>query len=141
MASLRCHGDSDCNKTQIIRNFHLYIIQLWKPFFHISTHGDVINAQTWQVPPQKIQSSHLKAKHMLNGLCQHEKVTDSKRKGKLMEVPRKSLELGTDSLLFRGPVQIRMSENVRTLIHSKEFLKHLPTKQHQRRLHSLKEPA
>ena len=29
MASLRCHGDSDCNKTQIIRNFHLYIIQLW----------------------------------------------------------------------------------------------------------------
>ena len=29
MASLCCHGDSDCNKTQIIRNFHLYIIQLW----------------------------------------------------------------------------------------------------------------
>ena len=29
MASLRCHGDSDCDKTQIIRNFHLYIIQLW----------------------------------------------------------------------------------------------------------------
>ena len=29
MASFRCHGDSDCNKTQIIRNFHLYIIQLW----------------------------------------------------------------------------------------------------------------
>ena len=28
MASLRCHGDSDSNKTQIIRNFHLYIIQL-----------------------------------------------------------------------------------------------------------------
>ena len=28
-ASLRCHGDSDCNKTQIIRNFHLHIIQLW----------------------------------------------------------------------------------------------------------------
>ena len=25
MASLRCHGDSDCNKIQIIRNFHLYI--------------------------------------------------------------------------------------------------------------------
>ena len=25
---LCCHGDSDCNKTQII-NFHLYIIQLW----------------------------------------------------------------------------------------------------------------
>ena len=29
MASLCCHGDSDCNKTQIVRNFHLYIIQLW----------------------------------------------------------------------------------------------------------------
>ena len=29
MASLRCHGDSDCNKTQITRNFRLYIIQLW----------------------------------------------------------------------------------------------------------------
>ena len=29
MASFRFHGDSDCNKTQIIRNFHLYIIQLW----------------------------------------------------------------------------------------------------------------
>ena len=53
MASLRCHGDSNCNKTQIIRNVHLYIIQLWKPFFHIFTHGDVINAQTWEVSPQK----------------------------------------------------------------------------------------
>ena len=29
MASFRCHGDSDCNKTQVIRNFHLSIIQLW----------------------------------------------------------------------------------------------------------------
>ena len=28
MASLRCYGDSDCKKTQIIRKFHLYIIQL-----------------------------------------------------------------------------------------------------------------
>ena len=53
MASLRCHGDSDCNKTQIIRNFHLYIIQLWKPFFHIFTHGDVVNTQTWEVSPPK----------------------------------------------------------------------------------------
>ena len=60
MASLRCHCDSDCNKTQIIGNFHLYIIQLWKLFFHIFTNGDVINAQTWEVSPQKIQSSHLK---------------------------------------------------------------------------------
>ena len=60
MVSLRCHGDSDRKKTHIVRNFRLYIIQLWKPFFHIFTHGDVINAQTWKVSPQKIQSSHLK---------------------------------------------------------------------------------
>ena len=53
MASLRCHGDTDCNKTQIVRNFHLYIIQLWKLFSHIYTHADVANAQTWKV-------SHLK---------------------------------------------------------------------------------
>ena len=53
MASLRCHGDSDCNKTQVKRIFHLYIIQLWKSFFHIFTHGDVINAQTWEVSPPK----------------------------------------------------------------------------------------
>ena len=46
MASLCCHGDSDCNKTQIIRIFRLYIIQFWKPFFHIYTYGDVVNAQT-----------------------------------------------------------------------------------------------
>ena len=26
MASLGYHGDSICNKTQIIRNFHVYII-------------------------------------------------------------------------------------------------------------------
>ena len=29
MVSLRCHGDSNCNKIRIIRYFHLYIIQLW----------------------------------------------------------------------------------------------------------------
>ena len=29
MASLRCYVDFDFNKTQIIRNFYLYIIQLW----------------------------------------------------------------------------------------------------------------
>ena len=34
-ASLRCHGDSDCNKTQIVKNFHLYIIQLGELFTHI----------------------------------------------------------------------------------------------------------
>ena len=53
MASLCCHGDSDCNKTQIIRNFHLYIKQLWKPFFHIFTHCAVVNAQTWEGTPPK----------------------------------------------------------------------------------------
>ena len=41
---------------------------------------------------------------MLNRQSQHVKIIDSKRKGKLMEVPRKSLELGRDSLLFRDPV-------------------------------------
>ena len=51
MASLRCHGDSDCNKTQVIRNFHLYIIQLWLPFSHIFTNPDVVSAQTWEVSP------------------------------------------------------------------------------------------
>ena len=58
MASLRCHDDYDYNKTQIMRNFHPYIIQLWKPFFHIFFHGDVIIAQAWEVSAQKIQSSH-----------------------------------------------------------------------------------
>ena len=53
MASLRCHGDSDCDKAQIIRNFHLYVIQLWQPFFPIFTLGDVVNAQTWEVSPPK----------------------------------------------------------------------------------------
>ena len=32
---------------------------MWKPFFHIFIHGDVVNAQTWEVSPQNIQSSHL----------------------------------------------------------------------------------
>ena len=56
MASLRCHGDSDCNITQIIRNFHLHIIQLWYPFSHIVTHADVVNAQPWEVSPPKKSS-------------------------------------------------------------------------------------
>ena len=51
MASQRCHGDSDCNKIQIKRKFHLYIIQLWEPFPHIFTHADVANAQTWKLSP------------------------------------------------------------------------------------------
>ena len=69
MASLHCHGDSDCNKTQIIRNFHHYniIIQLWHPLPHIFTHAEVVNAQTWEVSSQKIQSSHLN----LNSNCMY----------------------------------------------------------------------
>ena len=51
MASLRCHGDSDCDKTQIIRNFLLFIIQLCQLFPHIFTHVDVVNAQTCAVSP------------------------------------------------------------------------------------------
>ena len=43
MLSLCCHGDSDCNKIQIMRNFHLYIIQLRQSFSHIFTHADIIS--------------------------------------------------------------------------------------------------
>ena len=57
MASLRCHDDFECNKTQIRRNFYRYIKQLWSSFSHIFTHGDVVSTQT--VSPQKIQSNHL----------------------------------------------------------------------------------
>ena len=53
LASLRCHGDCDWNKTQIIINFDHYIIQLWQPLPHIFTHADVLNAQTWEVSPPK----------------------------------------------------------------------------------------
>ena len=49
MTLLHCHGDSDRNKTRNIRNFHLYIMQ----FFHILTHAEVVNAQTWEVYPLK----------------------------------------------------------------------------------------
>ena len=41
-----------------------------------------------------------KAKHMLNNkLSQHVKITESKRKGKLMEIPGKNLELVLKGLL------------------------------------------
>ena len=62
MALLRCYGDSDYNKTQIIRNFHLYKIQLWSSVSHIFTYGDVVNAQTWEVsPPKKSSRATLKS--------------------------------------------------------------------------------
>ena len=53
MVSLRCYGDSDCIKTQIIRNFHLYIILLWLSLCYIFTCDEVVNAQTWEVSAQK----------------------------------------------------------------------------------------
>ena len=53
MASLRCHGHSDCNKTQTVRIF-LHDIQKYSQLyntvvvtlFHIFTYADVVNAQT-----------------------------------------------------------------------------------------------
>ena len=56
MASLRCHGNLDSNKTQIIRNFHLYVTHLLQPFSHIFTHAEVVNAQPWEVSPPKKSS-------------------------------------------------------------------------------------
>ena len=75
MASLRCHGDSDCNKTPFIRNVYLYIIPLWQPFFHIFNHADVVNAQTWEVSTPKIQSSHLKL--VSNWVTEHTSLLES----------------------------------------------------------------
>ena len=60
MASLRCHGAFDCNKTQVIRNFHLYIKQLCN-FFPISLLMlKKLKLKLGRYPPKKIQSSHLK---------------------------------------------------------------------------------
>ena len=52
IASLRCHGDSDCIKTQIKKFSSLYNTVV-VTFPHISTHADVVNAQTWEVYPPK----------------------------------------------------------------------------------------
>ena len=61
MASLRCHGDSDCNKTQIIKNFHLYVIQPCGNFFSISLlMSTQLRLKLGRYRPKKIQSSHLK---------------------------------------------------------------------------------
>ena len=69
---------------------------------------DILQHVHWQslgyIYKRRIATEMFKAKHMLNRLSLHVKTTASKRKGKLMEVPRKSLELGRDSLLFRGLV-------------------------------------
>ena len=53
MASLCYHVDSDCNMTQIIKNFHLIEFSCGNLFSHIFTHADVVNAQTWEVSPLK----------------------------------------------------------------------------------------
>ena len=42
--SLRCHGNCDVNKTQIITNFHLNTKQVWLPFPDIFF--NVVNVQT-----------------------------------------------------------------------------------------------
>ena len=64
---------------------------------------DILQRVYWQslgyIYKRRLGIETFKAKHMLNRLSQHVKITDSKRKGKLMEVPRKSLELGLE--LFR----------------------------------------
>ena len=49
MASLCCLGNSDVNKTWIIRNFHLYAVQLWQLFGVIFVNADVVNAQSEEV--------------------------------------------------------------------------------------------
>ena len=88
-----------------------------------------------------------KAKHMLNRLCQYVyKCGLVRGKGlrKLIEISRKkrqSLGGGGCCWLELFTVKKRLLENIRTLIHLKGFSKHLPTKKHHSRFHSLKEPA
>ena len=64
---------------------------------------------------------------MLNRLSPHVKAVESRRKGKLMEVPRKNLDLGRDSfylgVLLSGTAWIKHPENVTTLINLKGFSK------------------
>ena len=49
---------------------------------------------------RRLAINMFKEKYMLNRLSQHLKIMDSRCNGTLIEVPRKNLELGTDSLLF-----------------------------------------
>ena len=48
IASFRCYDNSD-----VIINFHLYLIQLWWQFFQIFVYGDLVYAQSWEVSTQK----------------------------------------------------------------------------------------
>ena len=59
IASFRCYDNSDVIATLIITNCHLYLIQLWWPFFQIFVYDDVVYAQTWEVLTLKTVSSHL----------------------------------------------------------------------------------
>ena len=47
--SFRCYDNSDVIATLIIKNFHLYLIQLRWQFFQNFVYGDVVYAQTWEV--------------------------------------------------------------------------------------------
>ena len=52
----------------------------------------------------KLAVEMFKAKNMLSRLSSHGQITESRRRGKLMVIPRKKLDGGRDSALFRGPV-------------------------------------
>ena len=49
MSSFCCRGNYGVNKTWIITNFHLYIVQLWSPFSDNFFNSDVVNAQSGEV--------------------------------------------------------------------------------------------
>ena len=64
MASLRCHSDSDCNKTQIIRNFHIVIQYSCGNLFSICLLMPTqLTLKPRRYPPKRIQSSHLDKVH------------------------------------------------------------------------------
>ena len=67
MTPFRFYDNSDVIATQIITNFHLYLIQLWWQFFQIVVYDDLVYAQTWQVLTLKNVSSHLN----LEQKCKH----------------------------------------------------------------------
>ena len=52
-AAFCCCDNSNVIATLIIKNFHLYLIQLWWQFFQIFVYGDLVYAQRWEVLPLK----------------------------------------------------------------------------------------
>ena len=42
MTSFRCYEDSDINGNLLIINFCLCLVKLWKSFFHIFIHSDIV---------------------------------------------------------------------------------------------------